>query len=192
MFTGIVEEIGTVRDVETSGDSVRMTISAQRVLEGTSLGDSISVSGCCLTVADLESGEFTVDVMGETLSRVAPLHDGSRVNLERAMALGDRFGGHVVQGHVDAVAELVSRTPSERWDVLRFTLPEQLGRYFVEKGSITVSGTSLTVSALGDDFFEVSLIPTTLKETILGDLQVGEQVNIEVDVLAKYVEKLVG
>lgn len=196
MFTGLVEEIGTVEQLEqldSLGSAVRIAVRAPKVTENAAPGDSIAVDGVCLTVVDNAGGVFTADVMQETLdrSRLGTYVAGSKVNLERALAAGQRMGGHIVQGHVDAVAELVSRTPSEHWEVLRFTLPKQVDRYVVEKGSIAVNGTSLTVSAVGEGFFEVSLIPTTLRETTAGDLSPGEHVNLEVDVLAKYVEKMV-
>ncbi|AGF72545.1 riboflavin synthase [Corynebacterium halotolerans] len=192
MFTGLVEEIGTVAALEPQGDALRLTIAARTVLENAALGDSISVNGVCLTVATRDEGSFTADVMQESLDRtgLGQLAVGSRVNLERALAAGDRLGGHIMQGHVDGVGQLLSRTSSEHWDVLRFTLPRSLAHYVVEKGSIAVNGTSLTVSAVGDDFFEVSLIPTTLAETTHGDLAEGDTVNLEVDVLAKYVERM--
>ncbi|MDO5453589.1 MAG: riboflavin synthase [Corynebacterium sp.] len=194
MFTGLVEELGVVTAVEEQGDAIRLTIEAPVVLADASYGDSIAVDGVCLTVADLTDNAFTADVMRQTLTHTAlsRLQVGAKVNLERALAVGARLGGHIMQGHVDATATLVSRTPSEHWDVLRFTLPAELARYVVDKGSIAVSGTSLTVANLGEDWFEVSLIPTTLAETIHGDLSVGDPVNLEVDVLAKYVEKLLG
>ncbi|KQB85823.1 riboflavin synthase [Corynebacterium lowii] len=193
MFTGIVEEIGKVRSLEEQGDAVRITIDASVALGGTRLGDSISVNGVCLTVASQDEAGFAADVMQESLNRsnLGTLREGSPVNLERALAVGERLGGHIVQGHVDSTVELLSRQHSEHWDVLRFTLPESVARYVVEKGSITLNGTSLTVSALGADWFEVSLIPTTLTETTHGNLAVGDRVNVEVDVLAKYVERLV-
>lgn len=195
MFTGLVEEVGKISRVEELGDAIRLTVHAPAVLSDAAHGDSISVNGVCLTIAEHEvAGQtFTADVMRESLERsaLASLTQGSGVNLERALAVGDRLGGHIMQGHVDGTAALVSRTPSEHWDVLRFELPASLVRYVVEKGSIAVNGTSLTVSAVGEDFFEVSLIPTTLEETTLGDLAVGDPTNLEVDVLAKYVEKMV-
>ncbi|WIM69808.1 riboflavin synthase [Corynebacterium suedekumii] len=192
MFTGLVEEIGTVTALEPQGDALRLTIDAQTVLSDAALGDSIAVNGVCLTVATLGPGSFTADVMQESLDRtgLGGLQEGSAVNLERAMAVGDRLGGHIMQGHVDGTAQLLTRTSSEHWDVLRFSLPTGLARYVVEKGSIAVNGTSLTVSAVGEDWFEVSLIPTTLAETTHGQLATGDVVNLEVDVLAKYVEKM--
>lgn len=194
MFTGLVEDIGEVVGLETLGDAVRIAIRSPRVTEDAAHGDSIAVDGVCLTVVDTSDGVFTADVMAETLkrSRLGSYAPGTKVNLERALAAGQRMGGHIVQGHVDAVARLVSREASEHWEVLRFTLPAELARYVVEKGSITVNGTSLTVSAVGEGFFEVSLIPTTLAETTAGGLAAGDEANLEVDIVAKYVEKMVG
>ena len=193
MFTGLLEEIGTVAELVPLGDAVRIAVRAPKVTQDAAAGDSIAVDGVCLTVVDNASGTFTADVMRETLdrSRLGSYAPGSRVNLERALAAGQRMGGHIVQGHVDGVAEVVSRTASEHWEVVRFTLPQQLNRYVVEKGSIAVNGTSLTVSAVSEGYFEVSLIPTTLSETTAGALQPGDPVNLEVDVVAKYVEKMV-
>lgn len=199
MFTGLVEEIGTVERLEQLDDAVRITVACSTVTTDAAPGDSIAVDGVCLTVADLVdlpagARGFTADVMKETLdrSRLGSYEQGSRVNLERALVANARLGGHIVQGHVDGVGELLSRSPSEHWDVLRFSLPAQLSKYVVGKGSIAVNGTSLTVSAVGEDYLEVSLIPTTLRDTTFGDLAVGEPVNFEVDVVAKYVEKMVG
>lgn len=194
MFTGLVEELGAVTAVEEQGDAIRLTIEAPVVLTDASHGDSIAVDGVCLTVADMADDAFTADVMRQTLTHTAlsRLAVGAKVNLERALAVGARLGGHIMQGHVDGMATLLSRTTSEHWDVLRFSLPADLARYVVDKGSIAVSGTSLTVANLGEGWFEVSLIPTTLAETIHGELAVGDPVNLEVDVLAKYVEKLLG
>ena len=193
MFTGLVEEIGVVEELEQLDDAVRIAVRAPKVTEDAAPGDSIAVDGVCLTVVDNVDGSFTADVMRETLdrSRLGTYKAGSKVNLERALAAGQRMGGHIVQGHVDGVAEVVSRTPSEHWEVVRFTLPRQLSRYVVEKGSIAVNGTSLTVSAVGEGYFEVSLIPTTLRETTAGTLAPGDPVNLEVDIVAKYVEKMV-
>ena len=192
MFTGLVEEQGSVVDIESLGDSVRLTLRGPLVTSDASHGDSIAVNGCCLTVTDLDGDTFTADVMEESLRRtsLSDLSVGSSVNLERAVAAGARLGGHIVQGHVDGVGSLLDRTPSEHWDVLRFSLPEELSRYLVEKGSITVSGVSLTVVEVTDDTFSVSLIPTTLTDTILGTLSPGDRVNLEVDIVAKYVERL--
>lgn len=193
MFTGLVEEIGLVEELKLLDDAVRIAVRAPKVTEDAAPGDSIAVDGVCLTVVDNANGTFTADVMRETLdrSRLGTYETGSEVNLERALAAGQRMGGHIVQGHVDGVAEVVSRTPSEHWEVVRFTLPKQLDRYVVEKGSIAVNGTSLTVSAVGEGYFEVSLIPTTLRETTAGALAPGDPVNLEVDIVAKYVEKMV-
>lgn len=193
MFTGLVEEIGRVESVEHQGDAVRLGIAAAAVLDDAQLGDSIAVNGVCLTVAELGEGTFIADVMQESLDRssLGELEIGSAVNLERAVLPTTRLGGHIVQGHVDGTAQLLSRTPSENWEVLRFSLPQDLAHYVVEKGSIAVQGTSLTVSAVGKDYFEVSLIPTTLRDTVFGSLVPGATVNLEVDVVAKYVEKMV-
>lgn len=194
MFTGLVEEIGTVEKLERLDDAVRLTVRGPAVTADAAAGDSIAVDGVCLTVVDNDGGAFSADVMRETLdrSRLGSYETGSRVNLERALTAGARMGGHIVQGHVDGVGALESRESSEHWDVLRFTLPAQLEKYVVEKGSIAINGTSLTVSAVGEGFVEVSLIPTTLHETTFGELSVGDPVNFEVDVVAKYVEKMVG
>ncbi len=193
MFTGLVEEKGKVIALEELGDSIRMQIGAPVVTADAQLGDSISVNGVCLTVAELGDATFIADIMQESLNRSAlgELAPQSTVNLERALLPTTRLGGHIVQGHVDGTAKLISRTPSDHWDILRFELPADLARYVVEKGSIAISGTSLTVSAIGETWFEVSLIPVTLRDTILGDLADGDLVNLEVDVLAKYVEKMV-
>ena len=193
MFTGLVEEVGSVEKLERLEDAVRLTVRGPKVTADAQPGDSIAVDGVCLTVVEAAGGVFTADVMQETLnrSRLGSYEVGSNVNLERALAAGARMGGHIVQGHVDGVGELISRESSEHWDVLRFSLPEQLARYVVEKGSIALNGTSLTVSAVGADYVEVSLIPTTLAETTFGELAVGEPANMEVDVVAKYVEKMV-
>lgn len=193
MFTGIVEELGEVVGKENLGDSARFVIRGPIVTSDAGHGDSIAVNGVCLTVVDvLADGSFSADVMDETLNR-SSLRDvgvGARVNLERAAAINSRLGGHIVQGHVDGTGHVVSRTPSEHWTVVRIGLPGALSRYVVQKGSITVDGVSLTVSGLGQDWFEVSLIPTTLDMTTLGHAPVGAQVNLEVDVIAKYVERL--
>ncbi|EEI16631.1 riboflavin synthase [Corynebacterium lipophiloflavum] len=193
MFTGLVEEVGEVVALTKLDDSVRIAVRAPRVATDARHGDSIAVDGVCLTVVDTADGVFSADVMQETLdrSRLGSYVEGSRVNLERALAAGARMGGHIVQGHVDGVAQVLSRTASENWEVIRFSLPAGLARYVVEKGSITVNGTSLTVSAVGEDYFEVSLIPTTLTDTTASSLATGENVNLEVDIVAKYVEKMV-
>lgn len=193
MFTGIVEELGEIVGKEDLGDSARLTVRGPLVTTGARHGDSIAVNGVCLTVVDvLSDGRFTADVMAETLNRssLAALAVGGQVNLERAAAVGGRLGGHIVQGHVDGTGTVISRTPSPHWEVVRISLPDRLSRYVAEKGSITVDGVSLTVSAVGTDWFEVSLIPTTLSLTTLGSAPVGTPVNLEVDVIAKYVERL--
>lgn len=192
MFTGIVEEIGTVSRLEQLVDSVRLVIGAKKVVTDATLGCSIAVNGVCLTVTEFTEDSFSADVMQESLDRTSlgSLTPGEKVNLERALLASARLGGHIMQGHVDGTAELMSRTPSEHWDVLRFSLDPKLSPYVVEKGSIALNGTSLTVSAVGEDYLEVSLIPTTLRDTTHGELEVGQKVNVEVDVLAKYVEKM--
>ena len=192
MFTGIVEELGVVVAVEERGDSARITVRGPVVTSDAGHGDSIAVNGVCLTVVTNEGGAFTADVMAETLRRssLGAVRPGGRVNLERALRLSDRLGGHLVQGHVDGTGEVLRVTPDEHWTVVRVSLPAALARYVVEKGSITVDGVSLTVSAVADDWFEVSLVPTTLALTTLGRKGTGDPVNLEVDVTAKYVEKL--
>jgi riboflavin synthase len=194
VFTGIVEELGEVTAVEILGDASRFRLRGPLVTEGAKHGDSIAVNGVCLTVVDFGDGEFTADVMAETLNRssLGALEEGSRVNLERPMAVGDRLGGHIVQGHVDNVGTVLERKPSENWEIVKISLPADLTRYVVEKGSITVDGVSLTVVDAGPDFFTISLIPTTLALTTLGIKQPGDPVNLEVDVIAKYVERLLG
>ena len=192
MFTGIVEELGRVVAIERSDASATVRIAGQLVTSDASIGDSIAVNGVCLTVTSVANGEFTADVMRETLQRssLARIDPGSPVNLERPLTLASRLGGHLVQGHVDATTAIERRVPGEAWEVVRFTLPESLAKYVVEKGSITLDGVSLTVSSLGADWFEVSLIPTTLDVTTLGSKQPGDLVNVEVDVVAKYVERM--
>lgn len=194
MFTGIVEELGSVDWLHHGDDSAELHLKGPLVSSDAAPGASISCNGVCLTVVDRDEDGFSVFVMAETLTRssLGDLRVGSPVNLERAMAADSRFGGHVVQGHVDGTSRLLSRTPGDRWEVVRFELPEDLARYVVEKGSIAVDGVSLTVSAVGEDYFEVSLIPTTMQLTTLGRRRPGERVNLEVDVLAKYVEKMLG
>lgn len=197
MFTGIVEELGEVVARDDLADAARFTLRGPLVTSDAKHGDSIAVNGVCLTVVDVVDGDsFTADVMQETLDRssLAALAAGSRVNLERAAALNSRLGGHLVQGHVDGTGTVLSRTPSENWTVVRISLPAEIARYVVHKGSITVDGVSLTVSALGgqpgDEWFEISLIPTTLSLTTLGTSEPGTVVNLEADVIAKYVERL--
>jgi riboflavin synthase len=205
VFTGIVEEVGTLVVREEQADSAVLRIRARRVLEGVALGDSIAVNGVCLTVTGIEpdgadgAGVWSTDVMAETLGRssLGAAVAGQPVNLERAVTPQTRLGGHLLQGHVDGVGHVVARTPGEHWEVVRIALPPELARYVVEKGSIAVDGVSLTVSAVSvvdavQPWFEVSLIPTTLRETTLGARAPGETVNLEVDVIAKYVERLMG
>lgn len=198
MFTGIVEELGTVVGVREVADGARLTVAADTVLDGTRPGDSISVDGCCLTVTTIEDAgaadgraRWSADLMAETLRRTSlgGRRPGDRVNLERALAAGGRFGGHVVQGHVDGTGVVLSRTPGKQWEVVEVSLPADLARYVVAQGSIAVDGVSLTVVHAGDDAFTVSLIPETLERTTLGARAVGEPVNLEVDVLSKYVER---
>ncbi|HET6165864.1 MAG TPA: riboflavin synthase [Marmoricola sp.] len=193
MFTGIIEELGTVVGLEDQGDAVRLTVDGPLVTSDAAAGDSISVNGCCLTVVANQSGSFTADVMHETLAKTSlgAFEPGTRVNLERAVTPATRLGGHIVQGHVDGTGTIVSRTPSEHWEVVEVSLPTELGRYLVAKGSITVDGISLTVVEVRNDSFTVSLIPETLARTTLGFRQPGDVVNLEVDVIAKYVEKMV-
>ncbi|MCF8610684.1 riboflavin synthase [Gordonia sp. HY285] len=197
MFTGIVEERGEIVGREDLEEAARFRIRGPLVTSDASFGDSIAVNGVCLTVVELGDADFVVDVMGETLKRSSldALSAGAPVNLERAMAADGRFGGHIVQGHVDGVGSVASVSPSENWTVVRVAVPADLARYVVEKGSITVDGISLTVSSIGadaeyGDWLEVSLIPTTLAETTLGTVTTGVHVNLEVDVIAKYVERL--
>jgi len=194
MFTGIVEELGEVTAVEQLDDASRFRLRGPVVTEGAKHGDSIAVNGVCLTVVDLGEHEFTADVMAETLNRssLGALTTGSRVNLERPMALGGRLGGHIVQGHVDGTGRILERRPSENWEIVKISLPAALTRYVVEKGSITVDGVSLTVVDAAPDYFTISLIPTTLALTTLGIKGPGDPVNLEVDVIAKYVERLLG
>lgn len=196
MFTGIVEEVGAVvaLDLADGGAAdARLTVRGPLVVSDARPGDSIAVAGVCLTVAELPGdGTFVADVMPESLRRTAlgDLAPGARVNLERAVRADARLGGHVVQGHVDGVGTVRRRTPGPRWDEVEVALDPALARYVAEKGSVAVAGVSLTVTAVGPDWFGVSLIPTTLAATTLGDAAVGTRVNLEVDVLAKYVERL--
>ncbi len=192
MFTGIVEELGTIEGLEEQGDAIRLTVRGPHVVTDATLGDSISVNGCCLTVAQRDLETFTADVMRETLDKtgLGKLAPGSKVNLERAVTVQRRLGGHIVQGHVDGTGTVLTRTPSEHWELVEISLPAHLSRYVVDKGSITVDGISLTVVEAGDDRFTVSLIPETLARTTLGFREPGDVVNLEVDVIAKYVERL--
>lgn len=195
MFTGIIEEVGEVVAVEPRGDSAVLTIRASQISDDISHGASIAVDGVCLTVVGWTTGDtidIQFDVMGETLKRsaVGTRTVGDRVNLERAVRAAARLDGHVVQGHVDGTGVVVSRTPGDEWEAVRFGLPAELARFVAEKGSIAVDGVSLTVSGVGPDWFEVGLIPETLRATTLGDKAPGDPVNLEVDVLAKYVARL--
>ena len=195
MFTGIIEEVGEVAGIERRGDSAVLSIAAQRITDDLVHGASIAINGVCLTVVGWQGGDRIViefDVMGETLERsvVGGLGLGDRVNLERAVRADARLDGHVVQGHVDGTGVVVSRTPGTEWESVRFGLPVELARFVAEKGSIAVDGVSLTVAAVGPDWFEVGLIPETLRATTLGGKVPGDPVNLEVDVLAKYVARL--
>lgn len=195
MFTGIVEELGELLDRSERPDAARFTISAPLTGSDARAGDSISVNGVCLTVVDVQHGVFSSDVIGETLRRssLSAARPGDRLNLERAAKLGDRLGGHLVQGHVDGTGTLLSRTAPQEgapWELIRIRMPTALARYVVEKGSIAVDGVSLTVVETGSDEFSVGLIPTTQQLTTLGLRRPGEPVNLEVDIIAKYVERL--
>ena len=192
MFTGLVEEKGTIVSLADSGDGKTVVVRAETVLAGTKHGDSISVSGVCVTAVDFGDGTFSAEIMAETLrhSTAATWAPGTVVNLERAAALGDRLGGHIVQGHVDAVETILSVTPGDRWQVVRITLSPDIAPLIVHKGSITIDGVSLTVSDLGDDWCEVSLIPETLEATTLGNAEPGHLVNVETDMVARHVQRL--
>ncbi|MEU0095452.1 riboflavin synthase [Kribbella sp. NPDC006257] len=195
MFTGIVEELGTVESLDLlDGDAARLTIRGPLVTEDAGHGDSISVNGCCLTVVDTGDGTFTADVMRETLRRTSlgAVEKGSTVNLERAVKAHERLGGHIVQGHVDGTGTIAGRQPAEHWEVVRIAAPPEILRYVAEKGSIAVDGVSLTVTDVDDSTgtFGISLIPTTLELTVFGRNKIGDTVNLEVDVIAKYVERL--
>ena len=209
MFTGIVEELGRVVRLETVEDCARLTVEAPTVTQDASLGDSISVNGCCLTIAAMHGSAFTADLMAETLTRttLGSQAPGDRVNLERALRATDRLGGHIVQGHVDATAEVLDRSHGEHWDLLRVGLPREIARYVAVKGSVALDGVSLTVVDVEDAqhnapdasptpgagaSLSVGLIPETLRRTTLGTRRPGERVNLEVDVMAKYAERLLG
>jgi riboflavin synthase len=193
MFTGIIEELGTVASVEVLPDSIRLGIKGDLVRQDLSQGESISVNGVCLTAAEITSDGFIADVMLETLSRssLSGISKGESVNLERAMSGAGRFGGHVVQGHVDGVAEIISREPSANWEIVKVKIPAELSKYVVHKGSITFDGVSLTVNDISNDTVSLSLIPETLRLTTLGTKQVGDKLNVEADILAKHIEKLI-
>jgi riboflavin synthase len=194
MFTGIVEELGEVAALDRLIDGARLHVRGKTVAEDANHGDSIAVNGVCLTVVDVVGDEFTTDVMKESLDRsnLGGLVAGEPVNLERSVRAGGRLGGHLVQGHVDGVGTLLDRTPSEHWEVVRVGLPDRLARYVAEKGSIAVDGVSLTVVQVGEADFSVALVPTTLELTTLGRKSVGDALNLEVDVIAKYVARLLG
>ncbi|WP_110588224.1 riboflavin synthase [Microbacterium suaedae] len=197
MFTGIIEEIGLITAVEPSGDGVRLTIHAPTAVEGVGHGDSISIGGVCLTVVDWTDDGFTADVMKQTLdmSTLSGAEPGTRVNVERALASGGRLGGHIVQGHIDGTGTVIDVRPGDEWQVVRVEIPAHLARLVVDKGSVTLDGTSLTVSAVSapaaeTSWLEVSLIPETLRATTFGDRRVGDRLNVETDILARHVERL--
>lgn len=193
MFTGIVEELGKVKAIDVLPDALRITIEGPTVVSDVNRGDSISVSGACLTAVEHDATSFTADVMQETLRMTSldGIKVGDPVNLERAMTAATRFGGHVVLGHVDGVGEVVSRAPSENWEWVRVSIPKELMKYVVQKGSITIDGISLTVNEMGEDWIGLSLIPETLAVTTLGTKKPGDKVNVEVDVMAKHIERLI-
>jgi riboflavin synthase len=193
MFTGIIEELGTVSGVQELGDSIRLKVSGKLVRSDLAQGESVSVNGVCLTAAEITDDGFVADVMLETLNRTSlrGIAEGDRVNLERAMSGAGRFGGHVVQGHVDGVAEIISREPSANWEVVKVKIPTELAKYVVHKGSITFDGVSLTVNDINKDVVSLSLIPETLRLTTLGIKTKGEKLNVEADILAKHIEKLI-
>lgn len=192
MFTGLVRGMGTVEALEAHDGAARLVVAAEAVRDAIVPGASIAVDGVCLTVAEVTAAGFVADVMRETLERttIGGFTPGRRVNLEPAMRLDERLGGHLVQGHVDGVGRVLARRAGPHWDDVEIAMPPELARYVAEKGSVAVDGVSLTVTGVGDDRFGVSLIPTTLAETTLGERTVGEAVNLEVDVIAKYVERL--
>jgi riboflavin synthase len=192
MFTGIIEELGTIRKIKTVREGARLDVSAQSVLKDAKLGDSIAVNGVCLTIVDLGSGRFAADVSEETLRRtnLKQAHTGTRVNLERPLSVSSRLGGHIVQGHVDGTGEFLDARPvGEGW-VVCIGFPLELAHYIVEKGSIAVDGISLTVATLGENWFEIAIIPHTWKVTNFSSLERGSMVNLEVDIIAKYVERM--
>jgi riboflavin synthase len=193
MFTGIIEELGRVTAMQRLHEAVRLSVEGSVVADGSRPGDSISVNGVCLTVVTNKHGVFSADVMLQTLAvtSLGALRVGAPVNLERAVTPATRLGGHIVQGHVDGTGEILERRPSEHWELVDVSLPVELNRYLVDKGSITVDGVSLTVADVRADAFTISLIPETLARTTLGFKQPGDVVNLEVDVIAKYVEKMV-
>lgn len=192
MFTGIIEELGRVAAIEQQPDAIRLTISGPLVTEDLGRGDSVSVCGACLTAVEIGEGTFTADVMRETLrlTSLGELHPGDPVNLERAMTANRRFGGHMVLGHVDGLGKVESREPSENWEWVRVRIPADLMKYVVLKGSLTIDGISLTVNEINENLVGFSLIPETLRLTTLGSKQPGQSVNVEVDVMAKHIERL--
>lgn len=192
MFTGIVEERGSIVEVVQLPESARVRIAGPAVMQGTRPGDSIAVNGVCLTVVEALDDGFTADVMAETLRRssLAEIQPGDMVNLERAARMDSRIGGHIVLGHIDGVGQVLDIDVHDDWTVVRFSLPDELARYVVEKGSIALDGVSLTVVHVDDDSVTVSLIPTTLAETTMGVRKVGDSVNVEVDAMAKHIERL--
>jgi riboflavin synthase len=192
MFTGLIEDVGTVRSIRIDGDRSRLTIEAAVVTDELPVGDSVSVDGVCVTATDIADGAFSVDLMRETLrvTALGQLREGTRVNLERAMRVGDRLGGHLVQGHVDAIAPIVGVDVAPGTTTIALQVPEELRRYLVVKGSLCVAGVSLTIGSIEGDVVRIGLIPHTVSATNLGDLEVGHRVNIEVDVIAKYVEQM--
>lgn len=194
MFTGIIEEVGSVVSLAPASGGAVLRVSASRTLEGARLGDSISTDGCCLTITKLTGSGFEADCSAETLrlTSIGSMRPGQPVNLERAMALGDRLGGHLVQGHVEGVGALIGKRPEGDSAMMRFSYPPELGRYIIHKGSIAVSGISLTVAVLDEAWFEVAVIPVTLEWTTLGQQSIGHPVNLETDLIAKYVERLLG
>jgi riboflavin synthase len=192
MFTGIIEELGKVVAIEQQPDAIRLTIEGPKVVSDVHRGDSISVCGTCLTAVEFDDRTFTADVMHETLrlTSLSEVKVGDVVNLERAMTAATRFGGHVVQGHVDGVGQIISREPSENWEWVRVRIPRELMKYVVLKGSITIDGVSLTVNEVGEDHIGLSLIPETLNLTTLGSKKPGDKVNVEADIMAKHIERL--
>ena len=192
MFTGIIEELGQIASVTKLADSIRLEVQGPLVVSDLRRGDSVSVNGVCLTAVEIEADRFSADVMQETLNltSLATIKTGDPVNLERAMTAATRFGGHVVQGHVDGLGEIISRDPGENWERVRVRIPRDLMKYVVLKGSITIDGVSLTVNEVGEDFIGLSLIPETLRITTLGTKQRGDKVNVEADVIAKHIERL--
>jgi len=193
MFTGLVEEVGAIKEVRPAGKAIHLVINADVVMEGIALGDSIAVNGICLTVTHYDRQSFTVDVVPETMRR-STLHElsgGSPVNLERAMAMGKRFGGHIVSGHIDGVGRILSIVDEDIAKVVRIAAPADVLRYVVEKGSITIDGVSLTVMDVDSESFRISVIPHTWQITVLRHRRVGSTVNLECDIIGKYVEKLV-